>query len=589
MRYKKVRRVFLKRRKEAAELSRQAGISVEKNLFGRFDRLLAVRRFVGVWVVFILLLIGITAWQLSDLTNYYQTLKPVPGGIYNEGILGTLSNVNPIYAQSAVDTSLSRLIFAGLLTYNNQNQLVNCLASGYTIDPTGTIYTVNLKPGLSWQDGKPLTAADVVYTIKMIQDPDAQSPLFASWQGIGVKEVNPLTVRFTLPNPLASFPYQLTLGILPQHILGSIQPSDLRSALFNTDDPIGSGPFSWHAIAVNGTTPENASEQVALVPFTGYALGKPKLDEFIVDAYADQSQLVQSFTSGQLNAVAGLDYVPPSIKQLGGVQVHSQILTAGTYVFFKTQNDLLSDADIRRALVLAADPQSIIARLGYPTLPVTEPLLSGQLAYNPKYAQTTDELPQAETLLNQDGWVVGAGGLRSKNGQILTLSIVTTDTPENRLVVSLLKQRWQQLGVNLEPVFESPDTYSTTLQDRTYDMTLDGISIGIDPDVFVYWDGSQYDPRSSDLNLSEYNDPTASAALEEGRTRLDPALRIIKYQPFLAAWQQDAPALGLYQPRSIYITRQTVYGLGSGQINSPEDRYDNVQNWEVLTAGVTDR
>ncbi|MEJ0073069.1 MAG: hypothetical protein WDN27_03245 [Candidatus Saccharibacteria bacterium] len=89
------------------------------------------------------------------------------------------------------------------------------------------------------------------------------------------------------------------------------------------------------------------------------------------------------------------------------------------------------------------------------------------------------------------------------------------------------------------------------------------------------------------MNFSEYKSPTADAALEAGRTRLDPALRVIKYQPFLQAWQADAPALGLYQPRFLYITRGTVYGLADHPLNTDSDRYDSVQNWEIHTAKVT--
>jgi ABC-type transport system substrate-binding protein len=89
------------------------------------------------------------------------------------------------------------------------------------------------------------------------------------------------------------------------------------------------------------------------------------------------------------------------------------------------------------------------------------------------------------------------------------------------------------------------------------------------------------------LNFSEYSNSTADESLEEGRTRLDPALRAIKYESFLQEWQKDAPALGLYQPRYLYITRGQVYGLNEHTINDPTDRFDNVQNWEILENRVS--
>jgi len=64
-------------------------------------------------------------------------------------------------------------------------------------------------------------------------------------------------------------------------------------------------------------------------------------------------------------------------------------------------------------------------------------------------------------------------------------------------------------------------------------------------------------------------------------------LRAIKYKPFLQAWQQDAPALGLYQPRVLYLTNGEVAGLSDATLNTATDRLNNVQNWQIREARVT--
>jgi hypothetical protein len=108
--------------------------------------------------------------------------------------------------------------------------------------------------------------------------------------------------------------------------------------------------------------------------------------------------------------------------------------------------------------------------------------------------------------------------------------------------------------------------------------------------VFVYWDSSQADIRSANrLNLSEYKSAAADTALKAGRTRLDPQLRAVKYQPFLQAWKQDAPALAMYQPRILYVTNGPVDGLTNAAISSPTDRLANVQNWQIRQAKVTNK
>jgi peptide/nickel transport system substrate-binding protein len=581
------RRQVRRGKKRVEKFSFEAGEQFDRNLLGRLERLLNVRRFVITWVLLLILMIGILLQQTQLLSAYYEHLAPVAGGVYTEGILGSFTNANPMYATGSVDSAVSRLVFSSLFTYNDQNQLVGDLATGYTTNSLGTIYTVHLKPNLVWQDGQPLTSADVLYTYQEIQDPDAQSPFLSSWQNISIAAPNPLTVTFTLPNPLSSFPYSLTNGIVPQHILGSLAAVDMRSALFNTENPIGAGPFEFKEVQVNGNTPADSEETIELTPSPTYWGGTPKLDEFVVKAYNNQQQMIHDFNNGQLNAAAGLTSVPSNLST--NATIDNFPLTAAVMAFFKTSQAPLNDAQVRSALVKAADPTTIIAGLSYATIPVVEPLLEGQLGYNPAYAQATNDIGGAEQQLTADGWIPGANGYRYKGGQELGFTLSAEDTPEYTEVATTLQQEWRAVGVNVQLSLEDSDDIESAVNYHSYDALLYGISIGVDPDVFVYWDSSQADPRSGSwLNLSEYKSSAADDALEQGRTRLDPALRAIKYKAFLTAWQADAPALGLYQPRFLYITNGPVYGLNVHTLNSGIDRYDNVQNWEIREAKIAD-
>jgi ABC-type transport system substrate-binding protein len=257
-------------------------------------------------------------------------------------------------------------------------------------------------------------------------------------------------------------------------------------------------------------------------------------------------------------------------------------------VFFKTSGGILGDTQVRQALVRATNVPGIVNSLGYSTRLVREPLLMGQLAYDPSLGQAGFDLNGARHMLDADGWLVGKNGVRSKNGQALTFTLSASDTSEYTSVARQLQHQWQQLGVKLQIQLQDAADFQNTVTYHTYDAVLYGISIGVDPDVFVYWDSSQADVRSANrLNLSEWKNSAADAALEAGRTRLDPTLRVIKYKPFLQAWQQDAPALGLYQPRLLYLTEGPVAGLDDHAINNVTDRFDNVQNWEIREAKVT--
>lgn len=576
------RRRFRRSRKQVENIGEQAEQQLEQHFVGRLGRLWKVRRFLFAWGTLIVLLITTLVIQTRALGVYYQTQQPIPGGTYTEGILGTFTTSNPLYATGSVDSSVSRLVFSGLFKYNDQNALVGDLAQSWAVNERGNVYTVVLKPNLHWQDGHVLSSEDVVFTYQTIQNPDAESVLFNSWQGVKVAAVDSRTITFTLPQALSSFPYSMVNGLIPRHLLKDTPVTQLRSVPFDTSNPVGAGPFSWKAIEVVGSDGDKREERIALSPNKYYAGGTPKLDGFIVRAFHNQDSIISSFNKQELDGIVGFNKVPDQIAKHSSTRQYSFPLSSQTMIFLKTSTGPLADVQVRKALVLATDVPGIASGLGYPTQLVDEPILRSQPGYDKSLAQTGFNTTTANQVLDAAGWVRGANGIRTKGGQPLTITLTTENTPEYTYVTSKLKEQWRAVGVNAMFVLQSPSDLQTALAFHTYDALLYGISIGVDPDVLAYWHSSQADIRSANrLNFSEYKSTTADKALEAGRTRTDPALRAIKYRPFLEAWRDDAPAIGLYQPRFLYITRQSIAGLVEHTINTPTDRYSNVQNWMI--------
>ena len=580
------RRRFRRGQKQVEGFGQQAEVGLEKHFFKRLSNLSRVWRFVLSWVGLLLLIGGLMVYQLEGLGDHYQTTQPVAGGTYTEGLSGSFTNANPLYATSEVDTAVSKLLFASLFSYDQNNKLVGDLAESWQANDLGTAYTVKLKPNLRWQDGQPLTASDVVFTYHAIQNPDAQSSLAASWQGITVTKTDEQTIVFTLPNPLSSFQYNLTNGIIPEHSFASLDAAEWRSSDFNTAHPIGAGPFKWSALQVEGGGSDNAQTLIALQPFDQYQGGKPQLGSFVFHIFRSRASLINSFKAKQLTAIS-VSAPPADLVNDNSLQQEDFLISGATMAFFNTTMPELSDAQVRRALVQGTDTASIIKQLGFNTRAVKEPLLSGQIGYDAALAQLGYDPAAAKQSLDKAGWKLDATGKRMKSGQPLKITLYAADTPEYRRVGQELNRDWQALGIQTDFQAQTPEDFQSTINSRNYDVVLNSIAIGPDPDVFVYWDSSQTDPRSTRLNLSEYKSATADAALEAGRTRLDPALRAAKYKPFLQAWQQDAPAVGLYQPHYVYISQSKIYGLDSGTINSTTDRFNNVQAWMIRTAKVS--
>jgi peptide/nickel transport system substrate-binding protein len=561
-----LKRNYRKRKRNALLFGKHADEQIEELLIRRFDRLISVKRFVILWTLLFVALFFGTAMQLRALGPHYQTLSPTPGGIFSEGLAGNFTNANPIYVSGAADTSISRLIFSGLFKYDNNNQLTGDLAKNWTINDAQTRYTVNLRKDVSWHDGQPFTADDVIFTYQTIQAVEAQDNY---------------TIYFDLSTPLSAFPYSLTNGIIPAHAFKGVKPVSMRTAPFNSK-PIGTGPFEWKYVEVTGKTDNDREQRISLAPYSNYKDGRPKLDGFNITTFNDDEKLINAFNNKRINAMSGLESAQDNIKKDSSIRVYSTPLTSSVMAFFNNSHPILNEADVRRALVSGVDRGRIANMLEYPVKLVDSPLLSSQAGYDPTVVEPGYSIDNANQLLDKAGWA-SAGDKRSKADKPLKLTLAAEDSPAYSQVAQYLQSQWSKIGVRVDVrYYSSDDLQKAVIPSHDYDILLYGINLGVDPDVFAYWDSSQASLSSQGhLNLSEYKSKAADQALESARTRADPSLRITKYKAFLTAWSNDAPALALYQPNMLYVSRGTVFNYERKEVNTSADRFYNVNQWMI--------
>jgi peptide/nickel transport system substrate-binding protein len=582
------RRRFRSKRRQVEGMSVQAEEGLERHFFKRIESLVRVRRFVASWLALLLLLIAGSIYQLRSLSQYYQKLAPVPGGTFYEGIIGTFTNANPIFASTPVDTSVSQLVFSGLMKYDEENRLVGDLAEDITVNDTGQEYKVILRPNLKWHDGHDLTSEDVAFTYKTIQNPDTRSPFFNSWKGIIIETPDARTVIFRLPSSYSAFGHGLTRGIVPKHLLKSVPVEQLRTARFNTVELVGAGPFRFDAIEVAGTAQNEREERIGLVPFGEFHRGPPKLQQFVIRTFRDENQMLEAYKKGELNSMVGLASLSDDIRSVPSTNEHYVSLAGAAMVFFKTTVEPFTDVEVRKALVQAVNVPEATQTLGYPTVLVKGPLLNSHIGFNKNITQLSYDQEKAKKLLDKAGWKEGDDGVRRKGGAPLTFSLFAQNTSDYVAITGYLQKAWKSVGVDLKVMLQSDSDIQGVVSRHDYDALLYGISLGSDPDVFPYWHSSQTDPRSvTRLNLSEYKSKVADTALEAGRTRSDPAVRTVKYKPFLEAWRDDAPALALYQPQFLYVTRGELFNFEPKVLNSAADRYANIDNWMIRQEKIT--
>ena len=161
---------------------------------------------------------------------------------YREGVIGRPSSINPLTARSQVDQDLVALLFRGLVKNGPNGSVVPDLATDWTISDDDHTYTFQIRNDAFWEDGEPVTSADVVFTIGLLQDGNYSGPVGSSWQGVHAAADGPSTVHFTMTLTSAGFLRQATLPILPAHLLKGTPVAKLADSTYSAR-PVGDGPY----------------------------------------------------------------------------------------------------------------------------------------------------------------------------------------------------------------------------------------------------------------------------------------------------------------------------------------------------------
>ena len=306
--WKQLQKLTIDSKKLSKRVKKAEGATMRhahKFIVGRLDSMRDVRRHIIGWLLLVGVMIAVVGLQLVWFKQSYQTTAATSGGTYAEASIGPIETLNPLYAATSAEISASRLLFSSLYSYDETGHLQGDLAKSLTLDDTGTVYTITIRPDAKWHDGRKLNANDVAFTINLIKNPAARSPLRANWQDVQVSAVDETTLQFRLPAAYAAFEHALTFSVLPSHILSSVDPSTIRENVFSRS-PVGSGPFSFRLFQ---TVDSSGHKVVHMTASDTYYHGEPLINRFEIHAYDDQESIAKALKTGQVNAAADLSGV----------------------------------------------------------------------------------------------------------------------------------------------------------------------------------------------------------------------------------------------------------------------------------------
>lgn len=540
-------------------------------LINRWDKIREVRRHIIVWLGGVGALIALVGIQMLWFQQSYIQEAPVRGGTFAEALKGPIGTLNPLYATSSAELSASHLLFSSLYAHDSTGNLKGDLAIRMKND-SDKIFTIDIRTDAKWHDDQPVTADDVIYTVSLMKNPSVRSVMNSSWQGIEAKKINDHSIVFTLPASYAAFPQALTFSILPKHILDKVSPSLIRESSFSAE-PIGSGPFKLRLLQIVNLTAER--KIVHLDANRNFYNGPARLDHLQLHAFQDDESMARALRTGEVSAVSDVSgVVAKSLEDKSRFNSLVRPVNSGVYVLFNFSTPAIKDINVRRALQIGTDSSEIRKSLYGTPQALTLPFAQGQVNGADQIITPKPNKSEAIKILETNGWTL-KDGVRSKGPDKLRLRVVTRKNPDYEIVLQKLAGQWRELGVDVNvQIVGASDFTQDVLRLRNYDVLVDKLVIGGDPDVFAYWHSRGI------LNLTGYTNQISDDALTSARTKSDPALRPIKYVLFARQWLNDVPAIGLYQTNLHYILTKKSQAIEINEtIVTPDDHYAGVLNW----------
>ena len=526
---------------------------------------------------------------------------PARGGQLVFAIWQEPTTLASIYANQTVAGVVNAVAVEGLLNTDTNGQYYAVLATkvptlqngGVKLSADGKKMDVSyeLQPGVKWSDGQAFTSADVKFTWETIM----KDPKALTREGYDQIESidTPNDTTVVMHYKVIYGPYATRFGgILPQHVLQNV--TDISKSDFNFK-PIGTGPFLFTEFV--------SADHITAVRNPNYRVqGKPYLDRIIFRSVPSREVAVAQLKAGEVDAMWNLlEAQIPDLERATDVKIVATPSPSVERIEMNmakpadpadpsVKHPVLSDSNVRRALLLATPKQQIIDKLLFgKAKPGTSPVSQGWAS--PKgLSQEGYDPAKAKQVLDQAGWAPGADGIRSRGGARASVTITTTTGDQVReRVEQILVDEYKAIGVELK-IQNQPSSVllsgswaaSDPRKRGTFDLVMYASSPAIDPHQTInlrYTCKNIPTPQNQQgQNYTRFCNPDADKLIDDAGSTVDQDRRAKDYADALKLLNDAVPIIWLYDRQSLDAFRVNVSGYASNV-------WDNItwstQDWSV--------
>jgi peptide/nickel transport system substrate-binding protein len=474
--------------------------------------------------------------QLKDAFNFEEVGNTGGTVIMGESISSPLTTFNIMVSDNNPTNPVLALIFETLPGSSPiDGQYVPGLADHWDLAPDGKTWTFHLREGVTWHDGTPFTADDVIFSMDAQADPATTSAYTSSFNATvaSYKKIDDLTVEMVATDVLATVVF---LGnsycpIVAKHIWEGVAHADWVADPGSTGEDasrvVGTGPFKFSEY--------DSSQSVArFVKNENYYDQVPNIDEFIFQPWPDDTAAVEALRAGQIDFFENV--LPADTQSLIDEEsIDVAIYDTFSFSFYaynldETKTPLWQDVKTRQALAYALDRQSMVDNisLGYAEVAQgSQPVLS--VAYAPDQITTHYDYDpdKAMALLAEAGWVDSDGdGIVELDGLKLSFKMMYgSGNAASDQFVAYMQEAWKAVGVEMTP---DPVSFGDVLlpaitETYEYEIAFLGFNWDATGDQSPMFSTDAYGPG---FNMMKYSNPEVDRLNLEANATIDPEARI---------------------------------------------------------------
>jgi peptide/nickel transport system substrate-binding protein len=477
---------------------------------------------------------------------------PVRDTLYRH-LDGDLTGLDPTTANEELAPRVEEMMFRSLVGIDRELRIVPALALSWAVSSDRLVYDFRLDPNARWDDGSPVTSADVAFTIDRVRNPKVPAVNW-KWGFEDVAKVetpDPLTVIVRFDHPYAERLLAFNVPIVSAAAFAKNPESMARH-------PVGSGPYRLESWQPN--------QKITLIRRADAPPNQYPFAKIVFRVIPDNAVRFQAGSRGELDEFKVTRDQRLAAERGADFQAHNRLLNVPQYlvveVIYNLHNSFLADRRVRKALALSWPRADSALRL-YP--PDGASLISGP--YPASARENASDVPPpaydpaaAARLLDEAGWKLGKDGLRQRGGKKASLEFLYPTQPSPTNIAQISQQAYGKIGVEL--TLRTLDWAAFTERIAAGEFELAPYANWFLPphlDQYPYFHSSQAPPTGE--NYGFYRNPEADRVLEAAQRETDETKRIELYREVHRLVAADPPADFLWSVGQYWGVSKTLTGV----------------------------